>query len=524
MRLPAGNRGAGALTVTVTSDIANTVEEHNADGTAEANNATALAFNAELAPSADLVASGLTTTPASGFAARSSVTFAWTTANAGTLATPSGGWTETISVRNVSTGATINLATFRETGGALAAGASRTRSLSITWPSGVDSTGVFDFTVTVDSADEVTEFNPDGTGESNDTTVLRVVSAPDLQVGGLQITQAQAQAGGALTFTWNDRNAGNAGLPSGYQDRITIYNVTTNEILLDTTIQQTAFSGAQAARTFSTQLPDGLRGTGQIRISVTADQDTNGQGAIVEAASGINAEANNGASITVPSIARPYPSLVAANLQAPTTGRGGDTIALHWSVTNNGQAATGTQTWTDAVVLSKDGIIGNGDDIVVARFQHTGALAIGGHYTQDQTVTLPLRLDGAYKLAIVADIDGAVIEPDNNGANIALGTITLDGASGGSVEPEAVSAPTSARSGTPIDVAWRVRNVGDSATDAGAGGWVDKVVLALGDTPGSNDIVLGTLVHTAALAAGGTYTGASPLRSPIALLEPTRFW
>ena len=54
-------------------------------------------------------------------------------------------------------------------------------------------------------------------------------------------------------------------------DRITIYDVTTNEILLDTTIQ-TAFGEAQAARTFAAAAGR-FASTGQIPHLVTADQD-----------------------------------------------------------------------------------------------------------------------------------------------------------------------------------------------------------------------------------------------------------
>ncbi|MBS0640889.1 MAG: hypothetical protein JSS43_13510, partial [Proteobacteria bacterium] len=429
----------------------------------------------------------------------------------GTLATP-GNWIETISVRNLSTQVTFKLASYRETGGPLAAGESRDRSLLIAWPTGIDSTGRFEFAVTVDSGDEVVEFNPSGSGESNNPASLAVVSAPDLHVETLAV-QSPPQAGASLTITWNDRNTGNTAVPRGYNDRIVIYNQDTHETLLDTQVAQTAFSGASVARSFTTQLPDGLRGTGRIQISVTADAGTNyWRGAIVEEPE-YPAEYDNASTIVVTAVPRPYPSLVAGNLQAPASGRGGTSVALHWEVTNNGQAGTGAATWSDAVVLSQDAIIGNSDDIVVARFSHSGALAIGEGYVQDQSVTLPTRLNGTYTLAIVSDIDGAVIEPDNNGKNIVLGTIAIT-APYADLTVEAVAAPTSARSGASVDIAWRVRNLGDAATDAGSGGWIDRVVLAQGDTPGPNDIVLAEVARTAALGANGTYTGKATVTIP----------
>ena len=52
--LPDGPRGAGAMSVTVTLDVANDVAETNAQGTAELNNVATLPFTAALAPYPDL--------------------------------------------------------------------------------------------------------------------------------------------------------------------------------------------------------------------------------------------------------------------------------------------------------------------------------------------------------------------------------------------------------------------------------------------------------------------------------------
>jgi len=64
-------------------------------------------------------------------------------------------------------------------------------------------------------------------------------------------------------------------------------------------------------------------------------------------------------------------------------------LNVSWTVTNQGTGAGRTGSWTDQVVLSTDGILGNGDDRVIGEFVHNGALAQGASYTQNQRILLP---------------------------------------------------------------------------------------------------------------------------------------
>ena len=79
----------------------------------------------------------------------------------------------------------------------------------------------------------------------------------------------------------------------------------------------------------------------------------------------------------------------------PPSGQIGQTIDLAWVVTNDaahGLAATGNGPWYDRVVLSRDAVFGNADDINLGEFSHTGAVGLGASYTAAKTVGAAVRV------------------------------------------------------------------------------------------------------------------------------------
>ena len=109
LTLPTGNRGVGRIGVTVTNDVANTINEENILGTAETNNAATLEFTSQLAPFRDLVVSDVSADPAGGWNPGDTVTVNWTTTNAGNSATTAD-FSERLFVRNVMTGQQVSKA------------------------------------------------------------------------------------------------------------------------------------------------------------------------------------------------------------------------------------------------------------------------------------------------------------------------------------------------------------------------------------------------------------------------------
>ena len=97
--LAQGNAGAGDLLITVTVNATDSLFEDNAAHNALANNAETATAVSGLAPYSDLVASGVTFSPASPIVGDpAKVTVGWTVTNSGTGPTRAGSWYDTIIV------------------------------------------------------------------------------------------------------------------------------------------------------------------------------------------------------------------------------------------------------------------------------------------------------------------------------------------------------------------------------------------------------------------------------------------
>src|SRR5204862_719375 len=86
---------------------------------------------------------------------------------------------------------------------------------------------------------------------------------------------------------------------------------------------------------------------------------------------------------------------------------------------NSGTGPTSVSAWTDAVVASPDAVAGNRDDIVLARFDHTGALAVAAGYTRSESFLLPPAFQGRFHLFVRSDIPNVVFEHASQSNNAA---------------------------------------------------------------------------------------------------------
>ncbi|OYY60760.1 MAG: hypothetical protein B7Y51_11290, partial [Burkholderiales bacterium 28-67-8] len=522
--LPEGARGAGALRLTLTQDIDNALAEQNPTGDAETNNSASTVVTSVLPTYADLQPSLLAVQPASGWKAGDTVTVTWRSSNTGTR-DASGAWQETLLVRNLSNNQTVATRTVTHDASTLAAGgAGVDRSVSFTWPGGTLSTGVFSFNVTLDTTDAVFEVNDAGTGETNNAATITVASAPDLTVNSLALDAGPVLSGSTLTLRWNDVNGGAAAVTGGYADRIVVVNTRTNQTVVNASLLYDAVAGGaiaagdSRARAFSFTLPAGAAGVGGLSITVYADSDASGNTSVLEANLAGTAEGNNSASITATATAAAYADLKVSDVQFTSPARGGDKVTVTWVVTNQG-GAPATGNWIDRVVLSGDTTFGNGDDSATANAPHTGPLAAGASYTGTAEITLPLNFDGTRNVIVRTDVDQVVLEPDTLADNTSVPTPITVVAPYSDFTVEVVTAPDAALSGTSIEIAWRVRNVGDTTA---AGSWQDRVVISQDGVFGNaDDIVLATVNRNGPLIAGDAYTVRQTFALPF---EVTGTW
>ncbi|HEX8961620.1 MAG TPA: CARDB domain-containing protein, partial [Rhodocyclaceae bacterium] len=521
IRLPDGSNAVGRLSFTIMADADNLIRESNLTGTAEGNNAMTVEATVELAPYADLVAEDFVLAPAGDYQPGETVSVSWNTANRGNVAVAAP-WSERLEVRNLSTNALVASVAMRDdlTDGALAAGATRQRSTSFAWPTGVDASGRFSIRVVLDAAGEIAEANSSGTGESNDIVEALRDVGPDLQIRNLQLVTTDLQAGGFVTIQWEDWNLGASATGMGFDDRVTVRNLGSNAVLLDTSVPYDPalqnngpiLPGQSRQRSFTFRLPDGLRGTGDIGITVSADQNAGGVSVLHETNLTNDAEKNNTASVAGTAAGRSYADLRTGSVGGDVAGVGGEPVNVSWTVANNGQAdATGD--WNDQIIFSTDTTIGNADDVVIGTVRHTGGLAQGASYAQTTSVRVPMRSAGRYYLAVKTDSGAEVVEPDTRADNVS-GAHAIDLAEAYSdLNTLSVTAPEAAMSGENVLVTWVVRNDGNATTDLAL--WNDRVILSTDPVPSGDDIVIaGSITHAGLLSPGQSYTGKATITLP----------
>jgi hypothetical protein len=228
-----------------------------------------------------------------------------------------------------------------------------------------------------------------------------------------------------------------------------------------------------------------------------------------------------------------YADLAVGTVAAPTQAYDGDTVTVTWPVANRGLGTTGDGTpdgvvdaWMDRVVLSRDAILGNIDDLLLASVPHAGSLLPAADYTGTWTGTLPVGVTGAFHVFIWVDAGDAVAEyPDaeqNTGESLAL--LQIDPPALADLVAEHVGlGVATAVFGGPLALEWTVRNAGNLTVDRG---WTDAVWFSRDHVLSpATDLFLGAFPAPAgALPPGATYTLTQTLILPSADALPTGDW
>ena len=92
---------------------------------------------------------------------------------------------------------------------------------------------------------------------------------------------------------------------------------------------------------------------------------------------------------------------------------------------NGGALATPVPSWFDRVALSKNNVLGDGDDIPVGTIARIGSLDPGGAYTVNRTFQLPDGVSGDYYVITETDSGNAVNEFVLEADNIAVSETTF---------------------------------------------------------------------------------------------------
>ncbi len=455
----------------------------------------------------------------------------WTVLNAGTGRTLQTNWRDRI---YLSTDETLDAGDIvladRNRSGALEGGESyRVQDFPVTLPIGV--AGTFFVIVETDQANQVFEDIFEDNNVTARTTPVQVVLTPppDLEVDVVTVP-ATVGAGRDLTINYEVTNYGPTATPnSSWTDAFYLSNAPT----LDTATalklgERNRFGVLDPLESESRQatftLPIDL--TGQWYAFVVSDAKD-----VVFEVDNAN---NTGRSASAMSVIIDRPDLVVpAAPTVPTQVRAGEGFTVSFGVQNVGAGATYAGSWQDAVFLSPDVVIGNGNDVQVANITRSAAVPAGGGYAvAGLNAVVPADLPpGQYFVFIRTDANGRQTETLAGEANNVSPLATLEvlppagsnppggGEPGTGVLPDLVAsnvvAPAAAASGQPITVTWRVDNIGVAATTSNY--WSDSVYLSPDGTVGGGAVLLGSVQRNGNLATGTGYDAAGTFTLPIDL-------
>ena len=171
----------------------------------------------------------------------------------------------------------------------------------------------------------------------------------------------------------------------------------------------------------------------------------------------------------VPTGSVSFPNLQVTTINLPTGAiQSGQTITYSFSVQNNGSLATPSANWSDRAVLSQNQVLGDGDDLVLGFFPHSGILDPGGSYSVTNTFGLPEGISGDFYLIVQTDSGNQVNEVFLEGDNITVSGstfhINLAPYPDLKVEALSVSGPDASSVWT---IAWNTANHGTLAAPAG---------------------------------------------------------
>jgi hypothetical protein len=437
--------------------------------------------------------------------AGSAVLVTWTVANQGTGDTALSAWVDNVYASTAATfdSTAVLLGSFPHYG-LLGPGRSYTETQLVTLP--INFLGGYNLFVVTNATGTVYQPVANNTSTALPSNMNWQLGGQEAAVSDLQVASvtgpATAATGGSVTVNWSVQNNGpgttNA---TNWNDSVWMSTNPTlgsggTDVFLGS-VQHTnplASGGAYSASgTFT--LPETLAGGNYYFIVVTdsgdAVYDTN--------------RANDAAAEATPTAVSvsPVPDLAVSNVTAPATATSGATLAVGWTVTNNG-AATGNVPITDAVYLSFDQVF---DSTVryLGSVTTPGGLAAGSSYTQNVTLPLPAGVAGTYYVFVVTNNGSTVFElntADDNNYDPQPVQINLPAAA--DLVAGTVTVPASAVAGQTITVSYQVTNNGSLPAN---GSWTDALYLSPTPAWSVSDPLLGRVPQTQDLAAGAGYTG-----------------
>ncbi len=318
------------------------------------------------------------------------------------------------------------------------------------------------------------------------------IALPDLVAANL-VVPPTGDTGSQITVSWRVANNGTASAATTWQD--CVFLSTDNQPGNDT----------QLACVNRPSPLDPIGSYGQT-VGVTIPGVVEGNYWIIVKADSANSvfESNEQNNTAISPIVVHRPNLSVGNVVVPAEACTGEQVAVSWRVANAG-AAPAVGNWQDCLYLSVDNQIG-GDSQLLCLTRPTN-LNAGESYDRTGTITIPAVPAGNYWIVVKADDGNALPETSETDNDAITGPIAIH-------RPDLVGSnlvvPSSAGTGSQINVSWRVTNGGACPA---IGTWRDCVYLSADNQPG-NDTQLICLDRPNPLGLGEFYDRTALLTVP----------
>ena len=364
--------------------------------------------------------------------------------------------------------------------------------------------GEYQLVVLTDANDEIFE----GDREENN----QGISSQGLALGhvdlvpNITVVPQVATSGDVITLGWTTTNAGSVDAGDSWVEQVWLVSDEFKQLVHEQVVSEPLSAGSVRESSTSMELPVNLVGELQIRVTTDA----------LDEFEEVDGESNNTDSSPIRVDEAPYADLVVTMVVAQD--RDGDVVApdnpligdparvtVEWTVTNQGVGVGRTTSWTDAVIVSTDDVLGNRDDVVLGTFARNGGLDVGQDYTVSESMFLPPGAAGRYHLFVHTDVDNVVYEKgaDENWrpADALFDVMPIPYAD--LVIDEVTALPASVGTGNDLSISWNVFNRGIGPTNFGS--WSDAVWLAK-NPDGTDRALLGRFAHFGPLDVNGGYT------------------
>ncbi|MBX3418456.1 MAG: carboxypeptidase regulatory-like domain-containing protein [Pirellulaceae bacterium] len=497
----------GNYYIIVVTDGTNRVIELN-----ETDNAgTGSATNVQLTPPPDLRVTQIQP-PTLAFSGQPT-TITWTVTNSGIGDTRGAFWRDRVYLSSNQTldDSDFILSTVTRQG-ALASGESYTRTVSLVLPVGIS--GDYFFIVRTDVFDEVFEhvFSANNTSAASNPTNVLLTPPPDLEVTQVS-APATARSGASISVNYRVANNGSSETPNfSWRDELwlsssSVFDPDQAVLIGSRSHSGQLLAGSHYDAVLSGILPHGL--TGPYHLFVRTDA--------LNSVFELDTENNVKRTLNPVQLESRPADLVIPNVSAVSVVEAGGTLLVSWEVRNQGIGDTITTRWRDRVVLSRDGSVGNGQDIELGRVVRNGLLGVGQSYqVTNRLFEVPFGVEpGDYVLLVITDAENEVYEGTNENNNrsqprpITVNRPTAD------LRVSNIVVGASVASGTRLTVTWTVGNFGLAATNAEW--WHDDVYLSTDPFLSSDDLRIGSVIRSNRLLAGQEYTASRDLEIPIDL-------